>query len=237
VEKLRRNVRSARSRLRVWVILGGALALGAPPVIVLRLAARSPAPRPSFEVVQTIVHAPADDFERFVPRGRCPLTAEHLRARMTDEESAELAKLVARWIEEPDWWSPAIVHQRGVVHVESAEDRGDEPPYPASAAPEAERVCGSAARWMRSHVRDRLDVVSEDLRCDGNVCCYAGMEYRPSGFVAFGRAGGTWSLDAWVQLDNAGLSDEIVEANIEHVTSSLARLDHTSCRGEPAGYD
>lgn len=202
-------------RLR-WILL---------PVLGFALAQPFvPDPRPSAASEPPPVYVPAtDDYDRFVRRGRCPMIADYLRERVTDEEAAELAAQVARWIEEPDWWSPAIADRRGVVFVASADE--------APAVAEAARVCGRAAGWLRSDLRARLDPLQDELRCDGNVCCYAGAEYRPSGLVAFRKVGDTWALDAWVQLADVGLADEVVEANIAHVVESLDGLaTRPACR-------
>ena len=124
-----------------------------------------------------------------------------------------------------------------MLHVESAEDRGDDPPYPRSAEPEAARVCGSPAAWLRTYLREVLTWQGSELACDGNICCYGGMEYAPRGYVAFHHGPGDdapWTLDAWVEVYDAGLGPAYADANVRFVDRALRRLVHGQCAGEPA---
>jgi hypothetical protein len=157
--------------------------------------------------------------------------------------------LIGDWLTDPTFWRnrPSVDYRRGVVYVESEEDRGDDGPYPRSAGPEAMRVCGSAAGWLRGDLQARLSrkTISDGggLKCQENVCCYTGeMEYAPSGLVVF-RAPEPdadpyrWKLDAWVSFYSTGMGPEYAEANTRHVPTSLRRLAGGTCAGEPAGSD
>jgi len=148
----------------------------------------------------------------------------------------ELANEVEAWLANDDG-RIAIEARTGVLFIESAEDRGDDGPYPRSAAPEAQRVCGSAATWLRAYLRTELR--RKDLTCGHTECSYPGMEYAPSGRVGFRRAerdGATvWVLEEWTQSYDAGLAPSIAEDNDRFVTASLRRLAGTRCAGEPAG--
>jgi hypothetical protein len=179
---------------------------------------------------------PPPEAPLIVPAGHCPvdLLPASLRQPLTDAESAELRELVAQWLIDTN--APSIVYPRGVLFVESEEDRGDDPPYPRSASAESARVCGTAATWLRSAARDRLASV-DALQCDGNVCCYAGMEYSPTGLIVFHHHRTMWSLDAWAQTYNAGLAPDLAADNTRFVRDALARLAPTRCPGEPAASD
>ena len=169
--------------------------------------------------------------------GRCDTSL--LPAAYVDRraDADALAAAVSSWLADAHQDAPAIDLRRGVVWVESAEDRGDDPPYPRSAAPEAERVCGTHAQWLRTALRDELSW-RIDLQCDGNVCCYGGMEYAPDGLVVFRRVKNGdqdgWAIDAWVQVYDRALSADVVEANQRWVTGSLKKLGRGTCAGEPA---
>ncbi len=185
---------------------------------------------------------PVDDADAdaiVIEAGTCP---SHPGVHIASPpDSAEVRALVQDWLAERPSRVPAVVYRRGVVYVQSEEDRGDDPPYPSSAAAESERACGSHAQWLRAAVRERLRwrAAAGMVRCDGAVCCYDGMEYAPSGYVVFNPAahdGGTvWALDAVVEIYEAALGEEEVTANRKYVAGALARLDRTRCVGEPAG--
>lgn len=172
--------------------------------------------------------------EPIVVAGSC--TADpRLRQPTSAADAAELRALVTDWITSDRAVPPGLAWSRGVLFVESEEDRGDDPPYPRSAAAEARRVCGTDAEWMREAVRHALDVRAggEALTCDGNVCCHGGMEYAPVGYVAFRRIDDRWVLDAWVETYVAALGEEYVRANHRFVDRAIARLHATGCPGEP----
>jgi hypothetical protein len=161
---------------------------------------------------------------------------------LTDAEADELVTLVNDWLASDDSFGTglSVEYRRGIIHVESEEDRGDDPPYPLSARAEAERVCGSAATWLRAYLRDRLRA-TDGLTCTGNVCAYSGAEYSPNGLVIFRHGEGDgeadWSIAAWAQYDVAALAPEIAGANTEHVRTSLRRLAGTRCKGEPNRHE
>jgi hypothetical protein len=238
MEPLRRNVRMTVERPRQWPLVVGFVSMVVLCVSVLALR-RTTAPQPPQPQAQP---QPEPELEPVIVRARAGtcsagLLPASMIQKVTDEEAQELVALVDAWLGERDSFGsrPAIVHRRGVLWVESEEDRGDDPPYPRSAAPEAERVCGSAAAWLRTHLRERMTYTGGDvaLQCSGNVCCYSGMEYSPSGMVVFRHSGTGWSLDAWVQYQVAALGEDYVTANLRHVETSLARLARTTCPGEP----
>ena len=157
---------------------------------------------------------------------------------VTPDQTRELADVVNGWL--ADDQAPAIEYRRGVVRVHSDEDRGDEPPYPRSAAASGERVCGEPAIWMRDALRQRLQSMGPgDLTCSHNVCSYGGAEYAPSGYLFFHATTymdeQIWVLDAWVEVYSAALSEDIVEKNDADVVRLMKRAASTSCSGEPAG--
>jgi hypothetical protein len=154
------------------------------------------------------------------------------------DQTRELASFVNGWL--ADDQAPAIEYRRGVVRVHSDEDRGDEPPYPRSAAASGERICGEPAIWMRDALRQRLQSMGAgDLTCSHNVCSYGGAEYAPSGYLFFHSTTymdeQIWVLDAWVEVYTSALSEDIVEKNDADVVRLMKRAASTSCSGEPAG--
>lgn len=215
-------------------------------IVMLRASAPArvippPPPRtapPAPAVQPAVDDAPSDEATRAV-RGTCDLglVPPSMVQALTDAESDELVTLVNEWIASEDSFGPrpSIEYRRGIVYVESEEARADDPPYPRSASAEAERMCGSAATWLRSYLRERLFAVG-DISCTGNVCCYSGVEYSPTGLVVFHHDSG-WVLEAWAQADVAALAPSIADANLEYVKKQLARLAPKHCGGEPAGRD
>ncbi|HTJ42195.1 MAG TPA: hypothetical protein VL463_08865 [Kofleriaceae bacterium] len=155
----------------------------------------------------------------------------------TVEGTSELAHFVDAWLNDPNAEWPVIEYRRGIVFIESAEDRGDDGPYPKSADPEAQRVCGSAAVWLRDHLRKQLAYT--ELTCTETECTYPGMEYAPDGRLTFhtiDRDGAkVWAIDGWTQEYVAGLGEAYARANSDFVERATARLAHTTCPGEPLG--
>lgn len=147
------------------------------------------------------------------------------------DKTDDLATLVEAWMTNHD--SPAIDYQRGVIFVESEEDRGDDGPYPKSAASEAIHACGSQALWLRDYIQKRI--ANNELSCWNNVCSYGGMEYAPSGTLVFKEINGVWTLVAWTQVYEAALVQDLVDRNYRDVIAGLIRLRDTRCAGEPAG--
>lgn len=244
MQPLRRSARAVRRARWTWaLIVGTACVLGAMPMVVLpwidsdRTCWGPPAPPATAEACD--VCAPAEPEPAPIDRrGACSkdLLPAGLVQQVSDADAAELAAMVEQWTSAGDAWQPPVVYRRGVIHVESEEDRGDDGPYPRSAAAESQRACGSAATWLRSHVRERLD--GAGFQCDGNVCCYGASEYAPLGLVVFHRdADVTWSLDAWVEVYVAALGQEVVAENTGYVRAALRQLDGGQCAGEPAGHD
>lgn len=255
---LRRNVRMPSERPRHWplVVAFVSMVVLCISIVMLRAttsgsrrAAAPPPPAAPIVVPQPIIDEPPAEKPAWrAKHGPCDvsLVPPSMVEKVSATEAAELVTLVHDWLSWPDSFGlrPSIMHKRGIAFVESQEDRGDDPPYPRSAAPEAERVCGSAAQWLRSHAHERLVHVSADapLECSSNVCCYAGMEYSPDGILVFrrrtmGSGGESWSLDAWIEIHERALVEDVVDANRQYVKRSLARLAHTRCAGEPAGRD
>ncbi len=203
----------------------------------------APAPAPAPPPAPALTTAPADAPEIDAPppviaAGTCGSIIAPLRQPTSAADADALRALVGSWLADGGTRGPGIAHRRGVLHVESAEDRGDEPPYPRSAEPEAARVCGSPAVWLRTYLREVLTWQGGELACDGNICCYGGMEYAPRGYVAFHHGPGDdapWTLDAWIEVYDAGLGPAYADANIRFVERALRRLVHGHCAGEPAG--
>jgi hypothetical protein len=204
-----------------------------------------PAPPPAPIAVAHVEAAPLEPIEPApgpaVLRGSCGAASlppgYHTPLDAAGEQ--KLVHAVATWLRDAHGYgdTPRIEHRRGVAFIESEEDRGDDPPYPRSAAPEATRVCGTAARWLRADLHDELHHRGE-LTCEDNVCCYGGMEYQPSGLVVFRDLGGTWVLDTWVSVYRSALGEHVVAANERHLTRSLRRLAADGgCRNEPPGAD
>lgn len=248
---LHRNARLSSERPRQWPLAVAAASMVVLCVSVVMLRASAPRSLPaappraiSPEPVPPAADAEPDEVPPRATAGTCNVSRvpASMVQRLSDEDAAALVTLVNDWLDAPTPFGPRpdIEHRRGIVHVESEEDRGDDPPYPRSAGPEAQRVCGSAAAWLRTHLRERLRRV-EGLACQGNVCCYAGMEYMPTGFVVFHRAEGedgpAWVIEGWVQVHVAALVDEIATANWRHAETALRRLADTRCPGEPPGSD
>jgi hypothetical protein len=157
---------------------------------------------------------------------------------VTPDQTRELADVVNGWL--ADDQAPAIEYRRGVVRVHSDEDRGDEPPYPRSAAASGERICGEPAIWMRDALRQRLQAMGPgDLTCSHNVCSYGGAEYAPSGYLFFHSTTymdeQIWVLDAWVEVYTSALSEDVVEKNDADVVHLMKRAAATHCGGEPDG--
>jgi hypothetical protein len=214
--------------------------------VVAPVVATAPVPGPPAPLV--LAEDPADEEPvldvHVGDAGGEDLPAE-LRQAVSAEDTAELVERLRGWLADGYGGEIGIAHRRGVLFVESEEDRGDDPPYPRSAAAEAARVCGTATTWLRSHLRRHLARVVAPgfgLACSGNVCTYGGMEYAPSGTVVFRRSVrddgyARWTLDAWIQSYEAGLGPEYAEANHRFVQASLRRLAGTGCAGEPDRVD
>jgi hypothetical protein len=245
--------RSHRDRVVVVASMASAAVAGAVLAVVAMapIAPSPPAPPPSPSPAPPPQAVLADEPEAAAsdPIVRAGACSASLRAvayvqDVSATDAAELVQVIDAWLREPASYrvGPRIEHQRGVVYVESEEDRGDSPPYPTSASPEAARVCGTAAGWLRSDLEARLSH-AEGLTCDGNVCCYhGGVEYAPDGAVSFHRVEdpdgeARWVLDAWVEVYTTALGAEYVDENRRFATTSLRRLASTGCPGEPAGTD
>jgi hypothetical protein len=161
---------------------------------------------------------------------------------LSDDEAEDLVQFVNTWVTSTDARPeppPSVEYRRGVVFVESTEDRGDDGPYPRSAGPEAQRVCGTVSTWLLAALSERLHY-RDDIECFGNICTYPGMEYAPRGYLVFrpidrdrdlGRA---WVLEAWVQ--SYELFGPDAEKEADFIPTALDRLATTRCPGEPAGY-
>jgi hypothetical protein len=157
---------------------------------------------------------------------------------LTPDQTSELADFVNGWLDDDQ--APSIEYRRGVVRVHSDQDRGDEPPYPLSAAASGQRFCGEPAIWMRDTIRERLHYATPgEITCSHNVCSYGGSEYAPTGYLFFHPATymdeKTWVLDAWVEVYSAALSADVVEQNDADVLRLMKRAATTSCPGEPPG--
>lgn len=202
------------------------------------IATAAPAPLPVPPIVEEEPRE-EDGEPPTIVAGSCvdPMIAPLVRPT-TAADAAALRELMSTWRHDPYASGPALAHRRGVLYVQSTEDRGDDGPYPRSAAPEASRVCGSPTEWLLAEVGRSLRY--RDLTCDGNVCCYDGSEYAPRGFLVFHHGPGDdapWTLDAWVEVYVAALGPELVDANTRFVTRAVARLAKTTCPGEPDRVD
>jgi hypothetical protein len=157
---------------------------------------------------------------------------------LTPDQTRELAAFVNGWLDDDQ--APSIEYRHGVVRVHSDQDRGDEPPYPRSAAASGQRFCGEPAIWMRDTIRERLHYASPgEITCSHNVCSYGGSEYAPTGYLFFHPATymdeQIWVLDAWVEVYTSALSEEVATQNTADVVHLMKRVASTSCPGEPAG--
>jgi len=155
---------------------------------------------------------------------------------VSHDKTAILAQLVEMWAAS-DYDEPKIEYRKGVVFARSTEDRGDDGPYPRSAGPQGQRVCGEASVWLRTALRERL--ANEMLTCDRNVCSYGGSEYAPDGYLVFRpvdvEGEPTWALDAWVEVYRAALSPATADRNQAEVVRALKTQTGTGCAGEPTG--
>jgi hypothetical protein len=197
----------------------------AEPVIDDEPAAMVASDDPPPEAPAVIVEAPdgSDGGATWLPPGY----VETLSRDQTDD----LATLVEAWMTNHD--QPAIDYKRGVTFVESEEDRGDDGPYPKSAAPEAIHACGSQALWLRDYIQKRI--ANNELSCWNNICSYGGMEYAPSGTLVFKEINGAWTLIAWTQVYEAALVQDAVDKNYRDVIAGLIKLRGAQCAGEPPG--
>jgi hypothetical protein len=156
---------------------------------------------------------------------------------VTGEQTAELASLVQGWAASNSD-EPRIEYRKGVVFARSTEDRGDDGPYPRSAAPQDMRVCGEASVWLRSALRERL--ANDEITCAKNVCMVGGMEYAPDSYLVFRPVTyndePAWRLDAWIEVYRAALDEQTAERDQGEVVRALRHQLSTSCAGEPAGY-
>lgn len=152
------------------------------------------------------------------------------------DKTESLAQAIVAWAT-TDSQQPRIEYRKGVVFARSTEDRGDDGPYPRSAGPRGDRVCGEASVWLRQALRQRLE--DEVLTCDRNVCSYGGMEYAPDGYLVFREidlgGGPEWALDAWVETYRAALDPATAARNQAEVVHALRHELTTSCAGEPTG--
>ena len=147
--------------------------------------------------------------------------------------TSELDTFVTAWLTDPNAPAPSIEYRRGILYAKSADDRGDDPPYPRSADPDAKRVCGNAALWLRDYLRARLAYA--DLSCGEDACESSAAEYVPLQRLTFHRTNDGWAIDSWTLTYEAALGREYAQENIDFVKTSIAKLAHTSCPGEPAG--
>ena len=148
------------------------------------------------------------------------------------ERTSELAAFVDSWIAGTGQ-PPRIAYRRGVVFAESAEDRGDDGPYPRSAGVEGMRVCGTASTWLRNALRAEME--HETVECHQNVCAFGGMEYQPRSYAVFHWQDSEWYLDAWANVFSAGLPPDTAQRNYRDTAAAMKRVATTGCPGEPAG--
>jgi hypothetical protein len=150
--------------------------------------------------------------------------------------TTELVAYLNAWLADTGR-APRIDYRGGVLFAESAEDRGDDGPYPRSAEREAMHVCGTQATWLRHTLYDAMK--HAEVVCANNVCAFGGMEYQPRGFAVFHETTydgePAWVLDAWVSVFYATLADQIRAKNFADVAAAMTRLRGASCTGEPAG--
>lgn len=178
------------------------------------------------------VDEPEDPFVMIEPADVSWLPPEYIE-EVPAANTKELAVLVDDWLQN-DGRVP-VSYRRGLIFVESAEDRGDDGPYPRSAGPEAIHACGSQAQWLRSYIKTQLGYL-DHLSCMQNVCSYGGMEYAPNGNLIFHlRPDGEWELRGWILNYQAALGETARKANSASVHDGLLRLRNASCAGEPDG--
>lgn len=221
------------------------LAAGAPPADAGVADTAREAPDPVVLKMERLDEGDSPDTEVLIDHGECSIPGAAWPVAAIDAEAeVELAAMLRAWLAPGDRApGPRVASRHGVVFAQSEEDRGDDPPYPASAAAESQRVCGSATAWLRTHLRQRLAGVASygGLRCQGAVCCYDGMEYAPNGTIVFRRVDGedgpVFVLDAWFEIYQAAIAPEIAAANQKYVVGALKRLARGTCAGEPDRID
>lgn len=161
----------------------------------------------------------------------------------TPEDTEALAAALRTWLGAGAVRELRIDLRRGIVHAKSEDDLGADPPYPTRTGAQSTLACGVESEWLADHVRATFArQASPDfggVACQGNVCCFSGMEYMSSGVLIARREtieGTThWVLDAYVEVADAALGAEAVAANRAYVAAALARERRGTCPGEPAG--
>lgn len=150
------------------------------------------------------------------------------------ESDSGLADFLNKWISSGGR-APKIAYKKGVVFIESEEDRGDDPPHPTSVEPEAMRVCGTPALWLRAAAQQHI--LTYSASCCGFSCTIGDVvEYSPLSQLSFSLQHGEWVFDSWTSEYIAALSNEDRNRNRRHLELSERRLRDTMCVGEPEGY-
>ncbi len=193
------------------------------PVVVVHPAARQTASEEPTDVSSTIDIAP--------PGTACERRMPGYAKDVSDADTRAIAELVRTWLARTGL-PPAIDETRGVLYVQSDEDRGDDPPYPRTADAHSERACGTAAYWLLDSLAARLS--HTDLYCCDNVCTYGGMEYAPDGALVFDKrkdrlGDEEWTITAWTETYTHTLDDPIVRKNLADVARMLARERKKTC--------
>ena len=161
----------------------------------------------------------------------------------TPEDTEALAAALRTWLGAGAVRDLRIDLRRGIVHAKSEDDLGADPPYPTRTGAQSTLACGVESEWLADHVRATFArQASPDfggVACQGNVCCFSGMEYMSSGMLVARREtidGATrWVLDAYVEVADAALGPEAIAANRAYVADALLRERRGTCPGEPAG--
>jgi hypothetical protein len=209
------------------VAVGGAVFGAVAGAIVLFAPRSEPEVR---AVVEPVPSEPVVEAEPSVPPSR-------VRApeRGCGPSDARLVATLDGWLAEPatDWVRLDL--EQGVTFIHSEVDTGRDGPLPRSYGPEAKRVCGSEAVWLRSHVREVLRSKNE-ISCCAGVCTYdGGVEYAPSGTLRFEEHDRTWVLVSWEETYVTALSEEYRTRNTEYVEAARKRLAGGRCTGETPG--
>lgn len=155
---------------------------------------------------------------------------------LSPQQQTALSEAIAGWLQY-DGATLDVEAKRGVLFAESMEDMASDPPYPASVSPESQLVCGTATEWLRAALagETRNALADGNFACDGNRCCYQGMEYAPSGELLFGFVDRTVVLRGWAKVYSAALVPNVAAANELYVKRALLRLMRAQCKGETKG--
>lgn len=157
------------------------------------------------------------------------------------EHTEELVALLRAWLSEEPLDRPRIDLPRGVAFAKSEDDVATDPPHPSWTAAQGLRACGLTARWLHAHLADMFALGARHggVRCQGNVCCMAGMEHVSTRGIVLRRElehdQPVWVLESAYEVAEGTLRDDVVARNRREVARELGRLAAGACPGEPPG--